>query len=135
MAISPLGYDWTVPSFGPFEVDFTSALVRKSGVRIRIQDQQLRILQALLERPGELVTREELRNRLWPSGTFVDFERSLNAAIGKLELELRAVARTAKQHRLRLQCHAVFTLLEHPVGNVACLSGFVACGDESRLRS
>lgn len=74
--------------FGPFEVDFTTSEMRKSGVRVRIQEQPLRILQALLERRGEVVTREELRNRLWPSDTFVDFERSLNAAVGKLRQNL-----------------------------------------------
>ena len=70
--------------FGPFEVDFTMSEMRKSGVRVRIQEQSLRILETLLERPGEMVTREHLRDRLWPADTFVDFERSLNAAIGKL---------------------------------------------------
>ena len=74
--------------FGPFEVDFSTAEMRKSGVRVRIQQQPLRILQKLLERRGELVTREELRDLLWPSGTFVDFERSLNAAVGKLRQSL-----------------------------------------------
>ncbi len=58
--------------------------MRKNGVRVRIQAQPLRVLQILLERPNELVTREELRDRLWPSNTFVDFERSLNAEVGKL---------------------------------------------------
>jgi len=74
--------------FGPFEVNFETGELRKSGVRVRIQEQPLRILQTLLERPGELVTREELRGRLWPSDTFVDFERSLNAAMGKLRQSL-----------------------------------------------
>ena len=62
--------------FGAFDVDFTTDVVRKSGVRIRVQEQPLRVPQAPVERPGELVTREELRDRLWPSNTFVDFERS-----------------------------------------------------------
>ena len=74
--------------FGVFDVDFTTAQLRKSGVRVRIQEQPLRILRALLERRGELVTRQELRDRLWPSDTFVDFERSLNAAVGKLRQSL-----------------------------------------------
>ena len=77
-----------MPRFGPFEVDFETSEIRKSGVRIRIQEQPLRVLQALLERGGELVTREELRDRLWPADTFVDFERSLNAAVGKLRQSL-----------------------------------------------
>ena len=60
------------------------AELRKHGVRLRIQDQPFRILLALLENPGEVVSREELVRRLWPDGTFVDFERSLNAAINRL---------------------------------------------------
>lgn len=74
--------------FGPFEVDIGAAEMRKSGLRVRIQEQPLRILEMLLERRGELVSREELRGRLWPADTFVDFERSLNAAVGKLRQSL-----------------------------------------------
>ena len=70
--------------FGRFEVDLSTGELRKNGLRIHIQEQPLRILGALLERAGEPVTREELRERLWPSDTFVDFERSLNAAVAKL---------------------------------------------------
>jgi Tol biopolymer transport system component/DNA-binding winged helix-turn-helix (wHTH) protein len=77
-----------VPRFGPFEVDFTTGEMRKSGTRVRIPDQPLRILQKLLEHPGDLVSREELRDLLWPSGTYVDFERGLNAAVGKLRQSL-----------------------------------------------
>jgi DNA-binding response OmpR family regulator len=60
--------------FGQFELDLSTGELRKNGLRKHIQDQPLRILGALLERAGELVTREELRERLWPSDTFVDFE-------------------------------------------------------------
>ena len=74
--------------FGVFEVDFQACELRKNGRLIRIQEQPLRILQALLERPGEPVSREQLRDRLWPSDTFVDFERSLNAAVSKLRQAL-----------------------------------------------
>ncbi len=74
--------------FGPFEVDFTTSEMRKSGTRVRIQEQPLRILHALVGRPGEIVTREELRERLWPTDIFVDFEGSLNAAVGKLRQSL-----------------------------------------------
>ena len=74
--------------FGPFELDLATGELRKSGARVRLQDQPLRILQALLETPGEMVTREQLRDRLWPSDTFVDFERSLNAAVAKLRQAL-----------------------------------------------
>ena len=74
--------------FGPFEVNFSAGEIRKNGIRIGVQEQPLRILEALLERPGELVSREQLRTRLWPSDTFVDFEGSLNAAIAKLRQSL-----------------------------------------------
>src|SRR3954452_1465481 len=77
-----------MPQFGPFEIDFAKSEMLKHGTRIRIQEQPLAILKALLERPGEIVTREELRDLLWPAGTFVDFERSLNAAVGKLRRSL-----------------------------------------------
>jgi Tol biopolymer transport system component/DNA-binding winged helix-turn-helix (wHTH) protein len=73
-----------VARFGIFELDLRSGELRKSGVRIALQDQPLEILKALLEKPGDLVTRDELRQRLWPSDTFVDFEDGLNAAIRRL---------------------------------------------------
>jgi DNA-binding winged helix-turn-helix (wHTH) protein/Tol biopolymer transport system component len=74
--------------FGAFELDVGTGELRKNGARVRLQEQPLRILQALLETPGEMVTREQLRDRLWPSDTFVDFERSLNAAVAKLRQAL-----------------------------------------------
>ena len=73
-----------VVRFGIFEVDLQEAELRKSGMRIKLQGQPFQILTMLLERPGETVTREELRQRLWPSDTFVDFDHSLNSSIKKL---------------------------------------------------
>jgi Tol biopolymer transport system component/DNA-binding winged helix-turn-helix (wHTH) protein len=70
--------------FGVFEVDPREGELRKGGLRIKLQDQPFRMLVMLLERPGELVTREELQRRLWPADTFVDFDHSLNSAIKKL---------------------------------------------------
>jgi len=70
--------------FGVFEADLASGELRKSGLRIRLQDQPFQLLTFLLERPGELVTREEIREKLWPADTFVDFDHSLNTAIAKL---------------------------------------------------
>lgn len=70
--------------FGPFEVDLRSGELRKGGVRVSLQDQPFRVLVRLLDRPAELVTREELRQQLWPADTFVDFEHGLNAAIKRL---------------------------------------------------
>ena len=74
--------------FGLFELDLESRELRKSGVKIRLQDQPFQILSTLLERPGEIVTRGELQNRLWPQDTFVDFDLSLNSAVKKLRQAL-----------------------------------------------
>src|SRR4051812_29713162 len=74
--------------FGLFEVDLQARELRKSGVRIKIQEQPFQILAALLERPGEIVTREDLQKRLWPADTFVDFDLSLNSAVKKLRVAL-----------------------------------------------
>ena len=70
--------------FGVFEVDVRSAELRKQGVRIKLQEQPFQVLAVLLQRPGEVVTREELRSQNWPPDTFVDFDNSLNTAINKL---------------------------------------------------
>jgi eukaryotic-like serine/threonine-protein kinase len=74
--------------FGVFEVDLRAAELRKRGVRIKLQEQPFQILSLLLEHPGEIVTREELRQKLWPAHTFVDFDRSLNKAMTKLRSAL-----------------------------------------------
>jgi eukaryotic-like serine/threonine-protein kinase len=74
--------------FGVFELDLTAGMLRKHGVRIRLQDQPFQILKCLLDHPGALVTREELRHKLWADGTFVDFDRGLNTAITKLRTAL-----------------------------------------------
>jgi DNA-binding winged helix-turn-helix (wHTH) protein len=70
--------------FGAFEADCASGELRKSGVRLKLQDQPFQVLLVLLERPGEVVSREELRQKLWPADTFVDFDHSLNTIINKL---------------------------------------------------
>ncbi|MGH9795194.1 MAG: winged helix-turn-helix domain-containing protein [Candidatus Acidiferrales bacterium] len=70
--------------FGVFELDVDRAELRKHGLRIKLQDQPLQVLALLLEKPGEVVTREELRRRLWPADTFVDFDNGLNAAVNKV---------------------------------------------------
>ena len=83
-------------SFGVFEADLEVAELRKSGMLIRLQEQPFQVLAALLERPGEVVTREELQRRLWPDDTFVDFEHSLNVAINKLREALSDSASTPR---------------------------------------
>ncbi len=82
--------------FGVFELDAHSGELRKSGVRLSVQDQPLQVLKLLLDRPGELVTREELRQQLWPSDTFVGFEHGLNAAVGRLRETLGDSAETPR---------------------------------------
>jgi TolB-like protein/tetratricopeptide (TPR) repeat protein len=74
--------------FDQFEVDLRSRELRKGGVRVRLQDQPFQILTMLLDRAGDVVTRDEIRDRLWPNGTFVDFEHSMNAAIKRLRAAL-----------------------------------------------
>ena len=69
---------------GAYEVSLQSGEVRKAGLRIRVQQQPMKLLEILLERPGEIVTREELRRRVWPNEGFGDFDQALNIAIGKL---------------------------------------------------
>jgi len=70
--------------FGLFEADVARNTLTRSGVRVKIQDQPFRVLLLLLERPGEIITREELRQKLWPEGTYVDFDGSLNVILKKL---------------------------------------------------
>ena len=70
--------------FEEFEADLRAAELRKNGNRLKLQMQPFQVLVALLERPKEVVTREELRQRLWPQDTFVDFDHGLNTAMVKL---------------------------------------------------
>ena len=74
--------------FGVFEVDLRAGELRKHGVRIKLQEQPFQVLALLLKRPGDLVTRDELRQELWPAHTFVDFDRGLNKAMTKLRSAL-----------------------------------------------
>ncbi|MGC2196206.1 MAG: winged helix-turn-helix domain-containing protein [Terriglobales bacterium] len=73
-----------VVRFGTFEVDLASGELRKNGTRIRLQEQPFQVLALLLERPGEMVAREDLRSKLWPGDTFVDFDHGLNTAVNKV---------------------------------------------------
>ena len=70
--------------FGVFELDLKAGVLRKHGLRLKLSEQPFQVLAVLLEKPGEIVTREELRNRLWPSDTFVDFDHGLNNAVMRL---------------------------------------------------
>lgn len=81
-----------VVRFGVYELDPRAGELRRGGVKIKIQEQPYQVLALLLERPGEIVSREELKRRLWPADTFVDFDHSLNAAIKRLRDVLRESA-------------------------------------------
>ena len=82
--------------FGVFEVDLKAGDLRRSGLKVKLQEQPLQVLAVLLEHPGEVVTREELRTKLWPADTFVDFDHGLNAAVGRLRDALGDSAETPR---------------------------------------
>jgi Tol biopolymer transport system component/DNA-binding winged helix-turn-helix (wHTH) protein len=116
--------------FGTFAVDLAAGVLRKHGTRIKLQTQPFQVLAALLENPGAVVTREELRRRLWANDTFVDFEHGMNAAVARLRLALgdsaerpRYVETLAKRgYRFIGEVkHPVVVLIDapHPVAAVA----------------
>src|SRR5215472_14694104 len=74
----------SVLRFGTYEIDPHAGELRKGGIRIRVQHQPLKLLEILLEHPGEVVTREDLRSRIWPDQSFGDFDQAVNIAIAKL---------------------------------------------------
>ena len=74
--------------FGVFEADLKSGELHKNGARVALQGQPFQVCAILLEHPGELITREELRQRVWPEDTFVDFDQALSAAVAKVRIAL-----------------------------------------------
>jgi TolB-like protein/DNA-binding winged helix-turn-helix (wHTH) protein/Flp pilus assembly protein TadD len=85
-----------VVRFGSFEADLHTRELRKHGLKLKVQEQPFQVLAMLLARPGELVTREEIRSRLWPQDTFVDFDHGLNAAVRRLRDALNDDAETPR---------------------------------------
>src|ERR1700740_1808538 len=85
-----------IARFGVFELDLNTGELRKSGVKLRLQGQPVQVLTLLLERAGDVVTRDELREKLWASDTFVDFDHSLNTAINKVREALGDSASTPR---------------------------------------
>jgi DNA-binding winged helix-turn-helix (wHTH) protein len=75
--------------FDVFEIDLQAGELRKEGRKVKVQEQPFRVLSLLLQRPGQVVTREELREQLWPADTFVDFDHGLNSAVARLREALR----------------------------------------------
>ena len=74
--------------FGSFQLDLRAGELRRNGIKVRVPDQSIQVLTMLVEDPGEVVTREELHQKLWPNGTIVEFDRSINAAIKRLRQAL-----------------------------------------------
>src|SRR5438552_4007524 len=90
---APLESQFTDPAspviqFGSFELNRNAGELRKQGIRIRLQPKPLQVLCTLLEKPGEIVSRSELKSRLWPDDTFGDFESGLNTAVNRLRITL-----------------------------------------------
>ena len=98
MSMAPAPAPSRIYRFGIFELDARAGELRKRGLKIKLQDQPLQILEMLLERRGDMVTREELQQKLWPAetNTFVDFNQGLNAAIGRLRQALSDSAVTPR---------------------------------------
>ena len=86
--MSPETSEHRVCRFGLYEADLGAGILKRHGIPVKLQEQPFRILGFLLERPGEIISRDELRNRLWPEGTFVEFDGSLNTALMKLRAVL-----------------------------------------------
>src|SRR5215813_6216139 len=74
--------------FGAFQLDLQSGELRRNGIKVRLPDQSIQVLAILLDRSGEVVTRGELQQRLWPNGTIVEFEHSINSVINRLRQAL-----------------------------------------------
>src|SRR5215469_7523155 len=112
--------------FGLFEVDLQSREVRKRGVQIKLQDQPFEVLAALLECPGQLVTREQLQARIWAGNTFVDFDRGLNKAINRIREALGDFAASP---------HFVETQSKRGYRFIASINETHAAGGQRLLRS
>ena len=109
-----------IVSFGVYEFDSRARELRREGMRVRLEGQPVAILQMLIDRPGELVTREELQKELWPADTFVDFEHSLNAAVKRL----RAALNDSADHP-----HYIETLARRGYRVIAAVNGAESKGE------
>ena len=105
--------------FGDFELDSQTGELYKHGLRIKLADQPFRVLAALLETPGELVTRDQLRQRIWPANTFVDFEQGLNRAVNRVRDALGDSASNPKFiETLPNRGYRFIAAIEHPLPGV-----------------
>ena len=87
--------------FGPFELDVRAGELRKHGIRLQLREQAFQLLLLLLEHPGEVVVRTEIRDRLWPNNTVVEFDHGINTAVRRLRDVLGESAEAAALHRNR----------------------------------
>lgn len=111
--------------FGVFELDTRTRELRKRGIKLKLPEQSIQILAMLLEREGELITREELQNKLWPNDTVVEFDHSINAAIKRLR---QALGDTAETPRF------IETLPRRGYRFIYPVDGASEAPDESKLR-
>src|SRR6266567_7020687 len=88
MSTQPASTPSSKAVFGPYEYDDASGTLTKCGTRLRLQGKPLQILSLLVNRPGQIITRDELQRHMWGGGTFVDFEQGLNSAVNKLRQTL-----------------------------------------------
>jgi TolB-like protein/DNA-binding winged helix-turn-helix (wHTH) protein len=103
--------------FGAFELDSAAGELRKHGIKIRLQEQPLQILQQLLEHPGEVVTREDLQKRIWPADTFVDFDHGLYSAVKRLRDALSDNAETPRYvETLPRRGYRFIAAVDHGIG-------------------
>lgn len=121
--------------FGVFEADVVRGMLTCKGARVKIQEQPLRVLVMLLERPGEVITRDELRQRLWPDGTFVDFDGSLNVCLKKLRIALyddadnpRFVETVPKRGYRFVAPVTIIGPVMDGLGSIAAVSGLAVSG-------
>lgn len=118
--MSPLSSSQGIIHFGDFHVDLRSGELHENGSRIKLQVQPFQVLQTLLENAGALVSREELRKRIWPADTFVDFDHGLNNAVKKSQRKTHWVSsagRHAAAERARLSVVAMGAAF-------SCLAGY-----------
>jgi DNA-binding winged helix-turn-helix (wHTH) protein/tetratricopeptide (TPR) repeat protein len=120
--------------FGPFHVDLRSGQLYKHGIRLKLQDQPFHVLALLLEHSGDLVTREELRQRLWPADTFVDFDTGLNNAIKRLRDVLGDSAEKPRYIETlpRRGYRFIFPVADHPEEGTPQMQGHAEPGTEAR---
>lgn len=125
-----------IARFGLFEADLRQRILTREGLRVKLQDQPFEILALLLERPGEIVTREEIQQKLWPADTYVAFDDGLNTAVKKLRLALRDSAdnphfiETIPRRGYRFLAAPTFTEIP-PTQDVSSASSDALSGSES----